>query len=131
LGEKCHSDNRLKFDLGSIGNQNITYYNRTICHYDKLSFGILAAYGILQNILVKNNVLVGYKFDDKASAFLRLENEGYRQTANPREWNAYFDSVKLDFIWKHDARIKLGGEAIFRTRGNLLKEVLFVAQHYE
>ena len=37
----------------------------------KFTFGLLGAYGIVHNVLVKNNVMVGYKFDENRSVYLR------------------------------------------------------------
>jgi hypothetical protein len=72
ISNGCHSDNRLRIDLHAEGKTNATWYNRTIVTHDRLTFGILGAYCLTNNILVKNNVLLGYKVDDKSSAFLRL-----------------------------------------------------------
>jgi len=71
LGERCHSDNRIKIDLGAESRHNVTWYNRTLCNYEKFTFGLLGAYGIVHNVLVKNNVMVGYKFDENRSVYLR------------------------------------------------------------
>jgi hypothetical protein len=67
----------------------------------------------LQNILVKNNLMVGYKFDKNSSVYLRAENDGYRQTAiNPIDWRAYFDTIKFDYIGSYNSNIKYGAEVI-------------------
>lgn len=72
LSSACHSDNRLKIDHNADGKNNLTWYNRTVATQDKFTFGLLGAYGISSNVLVKNNLLVGYKIDDTTNAFLRL-----------------------------------------------------------
>lgn len=72
ISDGCHSDNRLKIDLQAEGKTNATWYNRTIVTHDRLTFGILGAFSLTNNVLAKNNVLLGYKVDDKSSAFLRL-----------------------------------------------------------
>jgi hypothetical protein len=72
LSKVCLSDNRIKIDLGGEGRNNLTWYNRTILNYDKFVFGFVGAYGILNNILVKNNLLFGYNLDEKRSVSLRV-----------------------------------------------------------
>jgi len=71
LGDKCHSDNRLKIDFGSEERKNVTWYNRTLVYQNKFTFGLLGAYGISHNVVAKNNLLVGYKLDDRSTVFLR------------------------------------------------------------
>jgi len=99
LGDKCHSDNRLKIDLGSEERKNVTWYNRTLVYQNKFTFGLLGAYGISHNVIAKNNLLVGYKIDDKSTVFFRAENDGYRKGSfDLCDWRAYFDTIKLDFV---------------------------------
>jgi len=62
----------------------------------------MAAYGFSNNALIKNNLLFGYKLNDTASTFLRVENTGFRKGAF--DWTnvkGYFDSVKVDFVNKY------------------------------
>ena len=72
VASACHSDNRVRIDLQAEGKVNATWYNRTVITHDRLTFGLLGALGLTSNVLVKNNVLLGYKVDDNTSAFLRL-----------------------------------------------------------
>lgn len=102
LSSKCHSDNRLKVDFNG-DNKNLTWYNRTVVNQDKFTFGVLGAYGISNNVLVKNSLLFGYNHDDKTSAYLRIENDGYRKTGfNWADFSGYFDSLRLSVVseWK-------------------------------
>lgn len=99
LNSKCHSDNRLRIDYNADGNNSLTWYNRTVVTHDKLTFGVLGAYGVTSNVLVKNNILLGYKIDDSTNTFLRLENNGYRKTGfNWGDLSGYFDVLKLDVV---------------------------------
>lgn len=97
LNKVCHSDNRLKFD--SKDPKNMTWYNRTIVNKNKFTFGLLGAYGFANNVLVKNNILLGYEINESSSAFLRLENDGYRSTGfDWGYWPGYFDHIKVSFV---------------------------------
>lgn len=106
----CQSDNRLRVDFNG-DNKNITWYNRTVVTKDKLTFGILGAYGLTSHVLVKNNLLFGYKHDDNTSAYLRLLNNGFRKTGfNWGDLSGYFDTLKLDVItsangWKYGLEV--------------------------
>jgi hypothetical protein len=110
LGAKCHTDNRLKVDVNPE-NRSATWYNRTVVTEDKFTFGVLAAYGLLNHVLVKNNIMVGYRYDNNTSIFLRLLNNGYRKTGfNWSDGAGYFDHIKLDFIssqndWKYGLEV--------------------------
>ena len=105
LGGKCHSDNRIKYDR-----QNYTWYNRTLVNHNKFSFGLLGAYGFANNVLVKNNLFLGYQVDENSSLFLRMENDGYRSSAfNGGDWKNYFDHVKVDWVSKYQG-VKYGVE---------------------
>lgn len=111
--EHCHSDNRLKVDFASDKSQNLTWYNRTIVNHQKFSFGIMAAYGITKNLLVKNNLLFGYKVNDTANASLRIQNNGYRKDAfDWKNFKGYFDTIKVDFTNKHQSNLTYGFEVI-------------------
>lgn len=104
----CNNDMRLKMERKSL-----TFYNRTVTKYGKTNFGALVAYNITNNILVKNNLLLGYKIDDKSTAYLRLENNGFRSTKfDWSNWQGYFDSVKLDFVSSYKD-IKYGFQVLF------------------
>jgi hypothetical protein len=110
LSERCHSDNRLKVDLNG-DSKNITWYNRTVVTHDKFTLGLLGAYGITNHVLVKNNILLGYRLDANSSAYLRLLNNGYRKTGfNWGDLSGYFDHIKLDFVstyrdWKYGLEV--------------------------
>lgn len=112
LGAKCHTDNRLKVDVNPE-NRNATWYNRTVVTHDKFTFGVLGAYGLLNHVLVKNNLLFGYKVNDSTNTYLRLINNGYRKTGfNWTDAKGYFDSIKLDLItsvndWKVGLEVKI------------------------
>jgi hypothetical protein len=111
--EHCHSDNRLRIDFNAENKKNLTWYNRTIVTKEKFTFGLLGAYGLTNNVLVKNNFLFGYKINDDASVFLRLENKGYRKDVfNWADWKGYFDNAKVDFVNKYKD-IKYGIEVYF------------------
>lgn len=110
LGNTCHTDNRLKIDFNG-DNKNITWYNRTVVTKDKFTFGVLGAYGVTSHVLVKNNLLFGYKVDDNTSAFFRLSNNGYRKTGfNWGDLSGYFDNLNLDVVtsfkdWKYGVQV--------------------------
>jgi len=69
---KCHSDTRLRVDFNTDNKRNLTLYNRTVVTHDKFTFGLLAAYGITHNVLVKNNLLFGFKVNETTNASLRV-----------------------------------------------------------
>lgn len=112
LGAKCHTDNRLKVDVNPE-NRSATWYNRTVVTEGKYTFGVLAAYGLISNVLVKNNLVFGYQYNDSTSVFLRLLNNGYRKTGfNWSDGSGYFDQVRLDLItsfkdWKYGVEVLL------------------------
>lgn len=102
-----------EFDFNAENKKNLTWYNRTIVTKEKFTFGLLGAYGLTNNVLVKNNFLFGYKINDDASVFLRLENKGYRKDVfNWADWKGYFDNAKVDFVNKYKD-IKYGIEVYF------------------
>ena len=62
----------------------------------------MAAYGITNNVLVKNNFLFGYKIDDNTNASIRVQNNGYRKDDfNWTDVRGYFDCLKVDFVSKY------------------------------
>jgi hypothetical protein len=82
--------------------------------YDKVSFGVLGAYSLTQNVISKNSLLLGYKVDDKTSVFLRADSEGFRK--NPIGWTdcqAYFDNLKLDVVSNQSNNLKFGLEVSY------------------
>lgn len=82
--------------------------------YNKFTFGLLAAYGITQNVLVKNNLLFGYKVNDTVNGSLRLENKGFRK--DNFDWanaKGYFDQAKVDVVGKYQNNIEYGLEVLF------------------
>lgn len=108
----CHSDSRLRVDFNG-SDKNLTYYNRTVVTQDKFTFGLLAAYGISSNILVKNNFLFGYKINDTTNAYLRVENQGYRKDAfSWSNFKGYFDNLKVDVTSKYQSNIEYGLEVL-------------------
>jgi hypothetical protein len=99
LDSACHSDNRLKIDHNADGKNGLTWYNRTVITKEKFTFGLLGAYGITNNVLIKNNILLGFNIDDNTNTYLRLENNGYRKVGfNWGEFSGYFDHLKLDAV---------------------------------
>lgn len=110
VSSKCSSDNRLRVDFQD-DKQNLTWYNRTVVTKDKVTFGNMFVYNISSQILSKTNFLLGYKVSDKIDAFVRVENNDYRKVSwSPAEIVNHFDTCRLDFIAKHDDRIKYGLE---------------------
>lgn len=113
LDSVCHSDNRLRIDYNADSSNSLTWYNRTVVNHDKFTFGVLGAYGLTSHILVKNNLLFGYKVDSNTTTYLRLENNGYRKVGfNWGDFSGYFDSVKFDVIssfkgWKWGLEVKM------------------------
>jgi hypothetical protein len=99
LSDTCNSDNRLKIDHNADGGNCYTWYNRTVVTEGKYVFGMLTAYGLTSHVLSKNNLLFGYNIDENTSAYLRLENQGYRKAGfNWGDASAYFDHLKLDTV---------------------------------
>lgn len=92
----------------------------------------MIVFNITNQILSKTNFLLGYKVNDKIDAFFRVENNDYRKS----QWKLadvanHLDSYRLDFVAKHDDKIKYGLEAVFRktTEKNPFQEALLVLQH--
>jgi len=69
--EHCNSDTRLRVDFNNDNKRNFTLYNRTVVNHNKFTFGSLLVYGLTNNVLVKNNLLFGYKVNDNSDLFLR------------------------------------------------------------
>lgn len=126
-----YSDNRLKIEFASENRKNITWYNRSLIYHNKLTFGLLGAYSINQNYLLKNSLLVAYKPDDKASVFLRLENQGFRKS--PIKWSnykAYFDCIIFDYVRNFDDKnLKLAIDSNFSFR-EISNDLSGTIQHY-
>ena len=113
VSPKCNSDNRLRVDFQD-DKQNLTWYNRTVVTKDKLTFGNMFVYNISSQIIAKTNFLLGYKVSDKIDAFVRIENNDYRKVSwSPAEIVNHFDTYRLNFIAKHDEKIKYGLEVSF------------------
>lgn len=110
--ERCHSDNRLRIDFAPEGKRTLTWYNRTVVTYDKFTFGLLAAYGISSRVLLKNNLLFGYKVNDTTNASLRVENNGYRKDFDWANFRGYFDNVRADVVSKYKDNIEYGLEVL-------------------
>ena len=111
ISKHCNSDNRLKIDFDNGGRNNLTFYNRTLVNHEKIYFGLMAAYNITNNILVKNNVLLGYQVNPTSNAYVRLENRGFRKDAfNWADLARYFDTARIDFISTHNLNVKYGVE---------------------
>jgi hypothetical protein len=62
--KNCNSDNRIRVDFNPDNQKSLTWYNRTVIKHDKFTFGAVTAYGITSNVLVKNNLLFGYKINE-------------------------------------------------------------------
>lgn len=112
------SDNRLKIDMSTDSKQNLTWYNRTMITHNNFTYGILGAYSISQNYILKNNLFLGYKRDSGASIFFRLENDGFRKS--PIKWSnykAYFDCIIFDYFRSlPDRNLKIAIESNFSFR---------------
>ena len=66
---------------------------------------------ITNNLIAKTNFLVGYKINDKVNAFLRVENNVFRQHSwRLPEIAQHLDTYKLDIVGKHDDKITYGLE---------------------
>lgn len=73
----------------------------------------MAAYEISKNFVSKNNLLLGYKHDDKVSVYVRAESDGFRKgPIGLTAFDQYFDNVKLDLLYNHDKDTKVGLEVI-------------------
>lgn len=78
--------------------------------HNKFTFGIMAAYGISSGILLKNNLLFGYRVNDNSDLFLRLENRNFRKdNFSWTNWAGYVDLARLDYVSKYND-IKYGFE---------------------
>ena len=111
INDRYQSDNRLKIEPGSANNYQLTWYNRSVAERGKWRYGMLGAFKLNNQCLIKNNVFVGYQFDRKTSAFVRCENNGYRK--NPEDltsWMNIFDSIYFDLISSYRDPLKYGIE---------------------
>ena len=50
--------------------ERMAAYGITVLTYDKFNFGLVAAFGITQGVLLKNNLLFGYKVNDNVNTSL-------------------------------------------------------------
>lgn len=112
--EHCNSDNRLRIDFNSENKKAFTWYNRTTVTNKDFTFGSMVAYGISSKILLKNNLLFGYKINDDYQTFVRLENNGFRKEAlDWQNWKGYFDQARVDLVSSiKDKNIKYGIEVL-------------------
>lgn len=78
---------------------------------------------ITNRLIAKTNFLVGYQINDKVDAFLRVENNDFRQHSwRLAEVAQHFDTYKLDIVGKHDDKIKYGLEvylSLFRPSSEI------------
>ena len=111
INDRYQSDNRLKIEPGPTNNYQLTWYNRSVAERGKWRFGMLGAFMLNNQCLMKNNVFVGYQFDRKTSAFVRCENNGYRKKPEDlASWRDIFDSVYFDLISSYRDPLKYGIE---------------------
>jgi hypothetical protein len=75
IAPKCTSDNRLKIDFFPEGKKDFTIYHRTVNNIDKFTLGVIGVYSITSNLIKKNDVLIGYQYDEKTYASIRLSNK--------------------------------------------------------
>lgn len=108
----CTSDNRIRVNATS-GAHSFYWYNRTLATHTNLKFGLVSVVDLTNQVIQKNNILLGYGFKNKNEAFLRFENEGYR-SANPKIANiaSLWDTVTANFVAKIDSTTKVGVEVI-------------------
>ncbi len=70
---------------------------------------MMAAYGISNNVLVKNNLMFGYKLNNAGDISLRIENKGYRKDSFVwSDFAHYFDQAKLDFVTNSQKGVRYG-----------------------
>lgn len=87
----------------------MTWYHRTVVKHNDFTFGILSAVGITNRILAKNAVLFGQKINDKVSAFLKFENDGFRKSNfSFTDFKGYFNTATVDIVGKHNDSIRYG-----------------------
>ena len=109
--EHCHSDNRIRVDFASDNKHNVTLYNRTVVTKCNYTFGMMAAYALTSNVLVKNNLTFNYLVKDQGNISLRAENRGFRKEAfNWANWKGYFDQFKVDFVTNFKNNFRYGVE---------------------
>lgn len=106
--EKCDSDNRLRINSQS-GAHTFHWYHRTMANHNSFKLGVLSVVDLSNRVLEKNNLLLGYNYNSKHDAFLRLENDGFRKN-NP-DWANYrsiWDTLTANYVGKIDSTTKVG-----------------------
>ncbi len=109
--EHCHSDSRVRLDLGPDNKFNTTLYNRTILTKCNYTFGMVTAFGLASKALIKNKIMLGYKVKDQGDIYFRAENRGFRSGAFEwANWKGYFDQAQVDFVTNFRKNFRYGVE---------------------
>ena len=77
LNDTIQCDNRLKIDLAD--RLGLTWYDRWVMTKKEWTFAFLGAYSLDKRLLMKNNCLLGYKYNSKTDLFMRLESDTFRR----------------------------------------------------
>ena len=70
---------------------------------------MVAVLDLTNKVLQKNNLLLGYVFDNKHETFLRLQNDGFR-LSNPNfaDVRSLWDHLTADYVGRLNQTTKLG-----------------------
>ena len=110
--ERCHSDNRLRVNSAS-GSHHFYWYHRTLSTLNQWKLGVLSVVDLSNKVVQKNNILIGHAPNKNHEVFLRLENDGYRNT-NPQiaDVKTLWDTVTANYVGKLDRFTKVGIEVL-------------------
>jgi hypothetical protein len=120
---KHNSDCRLRINSVS-GHHSFYLYNRTLAFWKQSKFGFVSVVDLGNKVVQKNNVLLSHVFQNKHEMFLRLENEGFRNSnPNLTDLKSLWDTVTANYVGRLDQTTKVGVEVIFKFN---LRQVLLL-----
>ncbi len=105
---KCNSDNRIRINTAS-GDHHFYWYHRTLSNVNNWKLGLLSVVDLTNRVVQKNNVFFGRVFDNNHEAFLRFENDGFRN-ANPNvsDVRTIWDSVIANYVGRLNRTTRVG-----------------------
>lgn len=71
IHSRYNTDNRIRINASS-GSQQIFWYNRTLAFWKQSKFGLVSVVDLTNQVVQKNNLLIGHVFQNKHEVFMRL-----------------------------------------------------------
>ncbi len=110
---KCTSDSRLRVNT-ALGAHTFYFYNRTLSFWNQTKFGLVTVVDLSNQVVQKNDILLGHVFNNSHETFLRLANDGFRH-ANPSiaDFRSLWDTLTADYVGRIDQTTKVGLQVIY------------------